>query len=42
MVLGAMGRNFESDWVTRLYLERLDFRLSHSLPLRRHHSSNSS
>jgi HEAT repeat protein len=33
MVLGAMGRtSFESDWVTRLYLDRLDFRLSHSLP----------
>jgi hypothetical protein len=33
MVLNTLGRtSFESDWVTRLYLDRLDFRLTHSLP----------
>ncbi len=33
MVLGAMGRtSFESDWVTSLYLDRLAYRQSHSLP----------
>jgi HEAT repeat protein len=35
VVLGAMGRtNFESDWVTRRYLDQLDWILAHSDPRR--------
>jgi hypothetical protein len=34
MVLGALGRtSFESDWLTRRQLERLDFGLAHAAPL---------
>ena len=35
MVLGAMGRTrFESDWLTRHYLERLEWNFAHSDPRR--------